>query len=1072
MTKSRLVTIILCVLLAVCAAGVLGACGGQEAIVVTLERDVAYRGAVIGLSATLTKAQEAAFEIVEGRDNAYIADGALHVLTTATVGERITVRVSAGGEFKDASLVVGHTPIESIEVASVSPKEAGEDFALHAIITPSYADDNPVTWALSEGEGVASIEGNRLTLATTADHTDLVGVIATAGGVSSQPKRIEISTIQPTSFSMSADALTLRREESARISTTVFPEGSAGRVSLDLIPSEYAPRYVTLDGETVTVSEDAPEGSFAVRGTMGALSETLIFEVVKTPVERVVAVKAGEDNTVRYGEIVSVYARVYPSSATYADVTWTVSPEGSLTFTEEGYRVDTREEGVEITLTATADGVSDSLVLVTRAIEVERVDVTVSDSLSVRVGESRSVSAAVYPADATYPEVTLRLVTGGEFARLEEGVVYFESIGVGNDEVVVTASAGGIVSRVVFHIVPIPVESVTLSTTDDITDLRAGDTVVFDAVVLPADASFPQVTYRLITGGELGRIVDNVFEVWDTAGRGTAVVVAETSDGMVSNEIAITVVGTMQTLVVSSWDALDNNPALLDGHVAVGLDMRSLPMDAGETVLIVSDDVEYLLLIGSYEGTLSSCWTNLYLYFLTTDRVEVCLAGVGIRITSGYTDAVVDFGTQAEVTLRMEGDNYLAAGNAYAPYAGALAVSGSWEEDAHPYGMNGFGGLDGGIALSAYQLTITGGGNLTLVGGDASSGTDGTKGASAGDLGPAARGGDGGYGGDGGRAIYAYALTYDYEGTLQLYGGSAATGGKGGQGGAGGLDGKHGTDGVTPDPVYVVTTTTSRKGSPLVHMGGLITRKEVRPVSSAQSYATALADHYKVNVRIGNSTTTLGGYTITKQTDTAKQLLLLRGLDYSLAVFGRNMFIELKACHSAGNTVSFNLCGSIKRTLSTGTVYGVTSTGNSVWFATFEPRKRDYMWSNYYNIMIHEMLHLLTFDMGSTSANPLKSGLPAYNLGYSYTTNERGVYDPSAGYDGTNSAFLTRYSKNDFNEDISDNLSLLCMLTGPCDLTAATAPLTIKAKYITATYEDYYRNVRLWRRPRWLRFAS
>ncbi|MBO4534749.1 MAG: hypothetical protein J5755_02300, partial [Clostridia bacterium] len=239
MTKSRLVTIILCVLLAVCAAGVFGACGEKDAIVVSLGSDVAYRGAVITLSATLRGASEATFDIVEGRESAYIADGSLHVRTTAQVGERITVRVTAGDKHKDASLVVSHTPVESVEVVAPSPKVAGETFGLYAVITPSYADDNPVSWALSEGEGIASIEGSRMTLASTADHNDLVGVIATVGGVSSQPKRVEISTIQPTSFSLSADTLTLRREESARVSAAVLPQGSTGRVDLSLQSSDY-----------------------------------------------------------------------------------------------------------------------------------------------------------------------------------------------------------------------------------------------------------------------------------------------------------------------------------------------------------------------------------------------------------------------------------------------------------------------------------------------------------------------------------------------------------------------------------------------------------------------------------------------------------------------------------------------------------------------------------------------------------------------------------------------------------------------------------------------------------------
>ena len=106
--------------------------------------------------------------------------------------------------------------------------------------------------------------------------------------------------------------------------------------------------------------------------------------------------------------------------------------------------------------------------------------------------------------------------------------------------------------------------------------------------------------------------------------------------------------------------------------------------------------------------------------------------------------------------------------------------------------------------------------------------------------------------------------------------------------------------------------------------------------------------------------------------------------------------------------------------------------------------------------MLHELLHVLTFNLPSDVVSELKSGIKSYNLGLSYVSNSSGVYNPKGGNNGTNSAFLTLYSKNDYREDISDNLSLMAMLVGPRDFTAADAPLAKKATYITGVLDAYY----------------
>lgn len=1054
-----------------------------------LEGD-AYRGAELALYATVTQdglSDSVTFEVTEGGAYCYIYGGKLKIRNDAMVGAAIAIVVRAGEYSQVVRCTVGATPVEGVAMTPVVAAFAGQDLVLAATLTPAYADDNPIRYVITEGADIATVEGNTLHVSPTADASQRLSVAAEAGGVRSESVLVPIATVQ--AQSITADVTTtLHRGESVQIQPTVTPVDANVPVACTLERSVFADAFITLVGDTLRVAEDAPEGVFDVTLTAGFARTTLHFTVEKTAVSMVVLSRLEEGDTASYGDIVTTACRVYPALATYRDVTYEVvdGAEYVEALPEEGsWRITTREVGVSVVFVATADGVSGYLRLTTIAVPVREVVLSADGATSVQVGDVRILSGQILPADAT-GTIDYTVVEGRHLCTLVDNVITFTQMDAGNDPVVVCGRVGDTVGYITFHVVPVPVESVTISTTDVVEGLRAGQTITFEALVLPANATYRTVTFRIKEGGAFGSISDNVFTVADVAAYGTVVVQAESADGIYSNPITLTVEPNAYQPTFSAWADLDAAPRLFDGHAAVVLDLSALPAGADECVVVVSDDVQTLTVVGRYQGTEATCFRNLYFYFLTTDSITVYLRNVGIRIDNGFTDAVLDFGGQACVTLVAENDNYIAAGAAYAMSTIGYMVEGEMDEWRLMDGMDGFAGQDGGTALMAYDLTLTGAGNLVLAGGDASSGTDATDGLSTTD--PytyAGNGGRGGNGGLGGYAIYAHSLTYDFAGSITLYAGASGTAGKGGAAGTGVSEtyhGKAGRDGVAGEAHDAVKADmiTMMAGRASHNMGVVRANAATRTFDTVAAGAALLAEHFKVNVIYAAGWTAghTSAYTMTKlaTTETAELLRLLHGLDYALSVMGHNVLIDA----SASAKVNIYLCKSI-RTKGTGAdIYGLTDDGNNVWYSAFETRKRDSFYSTYYNIMVHELLHVLYFQSSTATQNALgNTALSAYNHGVGYyhpgsytisaNNNANGVYDGTAA-GGDACTFLTKYSKYDNKEDISETLSILCIQPGVTTFVQAGDYIYAKAMYISETLANEYAALDMWKPLAWLRY--
>lgn len=1079
MKKNLLIILIISILLLSVSAIFFGCVAKENVEIELVVEGNLYRGSASNIYARIKGIDDYSdvkFEIVEKYNWAIIRNQQLLITTDAVVGSTVTVRVSVG-EYRDTlSLVVGNTPVKSLTINDIPLLTAGGSWQLSSKFDPIYADDVKVEYEVISGNSVAYIVDGVLYISNDADFTDDVRIVAKADGKTSEVAFAKISTVQPESLKIEASSYILKRGEFTTVKCVVTPSNcTLGEAELIIPESEY---YTYNKLGVLTVSDTAPEGEIEIKANLGALSDTIRIKIVKTPVERV-EFTASKSGFVAYGDIIELSSKVFPSNATYSEVGISViEGEEYLNFlSDDVFEITTKEECKQIVIVAEADGVRANLVFETESIPLENISVKVDGSSSVSVGMMRTLSVSAVPENAKLQNVEFEITEGQEYAVLDNDTITFLCVGQSKTRVAVTVRVGELSKTVVFFVVPVPVESIVISTNDSVTDLKPFDTVTFTSAVTPSNASFSNLTYKIQSGEQFGSIEGNVFTVSESAGKGSVSIYAESEDGVRSNVITIEIFGNVKLLTPTTWSGIDNKATLLDDTKSVRIDFSLLEQNANYTTLIISDDVEYIEFVGKYNQSKSVIY-NLNIFFLTTDNVYVKFENFAIVSNGGFGEYVVDFGNMATVVLEIIGDNYIEASSVYMPSASDFVVNGLFEGNSSDYlrkaGMDGFGGLSGGTAINGYNLQISGKGDLTLVAGSGSDGTDGMNGADSESTVFAGKGGNGGYGGDSGYAIFCDTFICNVKGTLSLVGGNAGKGGKGGLGGINantvysGINGTNGEDGKAKYPIFSNTQTIHLTNNYRITMGEVVSNAQTRTFVY-DDFAETLERFYKINVHYGNdlSNPHYLRFSMTAQTSVTEITKMLHALDYALQVFPKNIYSEIMT--ESKNKINIYIVSTITRKPSS-VVYGLTSDVNNVWFATFDTRLRGVYYSTPYNIMVHELLHVLTYNLDDATDKNLEKTLPSYNLGYSYTTTNAGVYDPDKGYGADNSVFLCAYSKSSYSEDVSDNLSMVGMLVTKPEYLAEGKAFNKKITYINSVYVGFYKTLAPYTPLKWMRY--
>lgn len=1065
MTRSRLVLTLTIIALLLLVSATLFACDGYKASVELVIEGEAYRGAVCNIYAIVKNIENKSdfeFSIVEDYDWVLIKEDKLLFTKDAIVGANVTIKVTVGEITDSVTMTVANTPVETIVLEEIPELKAGDEYNLVSSVSPHYADDVPITYSILKGEDIASIVDGVLKIANEADYTDELQIKALAGNKESNIVTIKISTIQPRTLNLSATNYELKRGETTQITCEVTPANcTIGTAELIVPESEY---YSYSQG-VLQISNTAPEGEIEIQAKLGALTQSITIKIIKTPIESI-SITSNSSPFVKYGEVVELNAEVKPQNATYPNVEISIlEGEEYIEFNGNVFKVTTKEVGKQIVFLARADGKTANLAFETVEIEVENFDIIVNDGVSVSVGEKRKIEIDVTPLDATEKIATYSIIEGEENAVLDGNEILFVSLSGTKTEVTVSVTVGKITKEITFYIVPIPVESVVISTTDKTTELKANDTVTFNAAVTPENASFLDVTYHFEMGEQLGSISGNVFTVNPSADSGRVMIYAMSVDGIKSNTVTLEVSGKVKYIKPTKWADIDNKADVFDDMKSVILDLGTLPTEANNTTVIVSDDVQYIEILGGFDGINNRIY-DLFFYFLTTDYIYVLFENIGITADDGFSDYVVDFGPEATVTLEMVGVNEIIASSVYKLNAEGFMVDGEITGSETDYirknGMDGIGGRNGGTAINAYNIEITGKGNLRLVAGSGADGTDGTRGANSANGVFAGNGGNGGYGGDSGFAIFANTFVCNVKGLLQIVGGNAGIGGDGGLGGLSGdgehngSNGKKGADGTINYPIFTSEQSIFLTNNYTIQNGKIQSNSEVRSIVYDE-FAEQLANYYKIGVHYGTDLNNPHStrFAMNELTSVKEITRMLYSLEFALQSLPKNLYFEIM---QSAPMINIYIVESITRRPSS-VVYGLTSNVNNLWFATFTTRLRGIYYSTPLNIMIHELFHVLTYNLDEATDSSLKATLPSYNLGNSYSTNSKGVYDPTKGYTAANSVFLCSYSKSNYSEDVSDNISLIAMLVTKPDYLENGTAFYKKVVYINSVYVGYYKNL-------------
>lgn len=327
---------------------------------------------------------------------------------------------------------------------------------------------------------------------------------------------LEPQNIPVTSVSVSPSSLEMTVGGTATLKATVSPSDATEK-NITWKSSDAAVVAVSGNGELSAKSAGTATVTATAGGKSGSSTVTVIQETI--PVSSVQVTPSQLD--IFIGEEKTLSVKVLPDNATDKTVTWT-SSDPSVATVSEG-TVKGLKEGTA-TVTASSGGKkAECRVTVSRKeIPVEAVSLD-KDELSLFVGDSRTLTATVSPADATDKTVTWES-SDPSVATVDDGTVN----GLKEGTAVVSASAGGKKAecRVTVSLKEIPVEGISLDKEE--LALFVGDTYTLTATVSPADATDKTVTWSssapavaTVQGGAVQAV-----------GKGEASVTASASNGM------------------------------------------------------------------------------------------------------------------------------------------------------------------------------------------------------------------------------------------------------------------------------------------------------------------------------------------------------------------------------------------------------------------------------------------------------------------------------------------------------------------------------------------------------------
>ena len=407
-------------------------------------------------------------------------------------------------------------PVSSVTMdKGVQSIAINESCTVKAIVSPSNATNTKVLWTVENasvieysdlGEGSITVTGRQVGTSKVIARSDDGGYIASCEiSVGKGVERIELEPAE----------LQLKKGDSQTLTASIFPADATCQTL----------HWGTSDSKVASVDEDGKvtavgNGSATVFVSSSDGGYTAYCNVyVGTPLGSL-SLDPGEYTLESIGSSFKIAPVFYPEDATDTEVSWTSADPKIASVSSDG-TVTAIGPGTTAITAAAAGGAITSKCVVT--VLSPALAIKISDSrLSLEEGEEATLSASVFPSDATQSTLTWRSDKPEVATVDQDGKVRAVKAGVA----VITVS----VSETVFETCTVTVVSRVTGISFDVDELEIlpGESHQLKVTVLPENASVPDVNWSS-DNAKVAKVSDTGLVTGLSAG--VATIHAVTRDG-------------------------------------------------------------------------------------------------------------------------------------------------------------------------------------------------------------------------------------------------------------------------------------------------------------------------------------------------------------------------------------------------------------------------------------------------------------------------------------------------------------------------------------------------------------
>ena len=310
------------------------------------------------------------------------------------------------------------------------------------------APTTDVTYEITEGADIATLEGNKLTVSLDAEDGDKISVVSKNDTLTSNTVTITVD-IPENALSILAEKNTAKRGEVVTINVALTEDGKAidsAQATLSIISGE---EYATLVGSKLTIADDAAHGSvIELRATYKTLVSNTVSVTVNVPLTGITA--SANASFIKPGQSVILQKTVSPAGAA-GTIEWEITEGATLCAIAGDVLVvnTTAQYGSTIKVKAKSGSITSNELIFTVGEETETFLILLSQStLTVdRNGSTASILTAEIMnsrlEEVTDKNVIFEVISGTELLSLSQSGYSCTFTALGHGDAVVRVSIEG-----------------------------------------------------------------------------------------------------------------------------------------------------------------------------------------------------------------------------------------------------------------------------------------------------------------------------------------------------------------------------------------------------------------------------------------------------------------------------------------------------------------------------------------------------------------------------------------------------------------------------------------------------